>query len=212
VPPIAGVKLTIVPARGMNWIVRSATTRRLGLGLIVILVVGGIGLLLVPPHVRPRLVNLLVAAVVLSLLVTLMRSRSSAKVRVEVRRTELAVIGIKSPLVVPLREVGSACVVQNFRQGIGFTDPLLMVFNRDGKAIFSLAGRPWATADWDRLLSAIGARQVDRIAEPLTRKQLDHRYPAARSATDIASTRRRKRVALLVAIVWGTIIVLLILH
>ena len=123
-PPIADVRLTIAPARGLEWIRLSSTVRRLGLGLGVVVVVGGIGLLLVPDQVFPRLLGLLGVAVLITVIVTAVRANSSGRVRVEVGRKELAVIGIRTPLVVPIRDVGSACIVSRFRQGLGFSDPV----------------------------------------------------------------------------------------
>jgi hypothetical protein len=212
VTPPADVRLTIAPARGIDWIRLSSTTRRLAVGLLFVLLVGGVGLLVVPAHVRPRLIGLLVVAGVLSLLVVLLRATSSGRVRVEVGRKELVVVGIRSPVRVALRDIGSAVIVENSKQGLGFHDPLLVVLNREGRAIFSLAGRPWNQQDWVGLLRTIGVRTVDRIPEPLTRREFDRRYPGARSAVETSAVRRRKRLGLVLGVVWGIIIVLLLLH
>ncbi len=211
-PPIADVRLTITPAKGLAWIRLSSTVRRLGVGLAVVLVVCGIGLLVVPDRVAPRLLALLAVAVVLITLVTVFRAGSSGRVRVEVGRKDVAVVGIRVPLAVPIRDIGSACVVSQFRQGLGFKDPVLMMFNRKGRAIFSLAGRPWAAEDWEKLLKILGITRVDRITEPLTRKQFGQRFPEAHSAADRAAVRRRKRLGLLLGLVWGAVVVLLILR
>lgn len=211
-PPIADVRLTITPAGGMRWIKSSSTVRRLAVGLAVVLLVGGLGLFLVPDRVFSRLLALLVVAVLVTVLVTAVRAGSSGRVRVEVGRKELAVIGLRAPLVVPIRDIGSACVVRHFRQGLGFSDPVLMMFNRKGRAIFSLAGRPWAAGDWEKLLKVVGVTDVDRIDEPLTRKQFEQRYPETHSPADRAAVRKRKRLALLLGLVWGVIVVLLILR
>ncbi len=211
-PPIADVRLTITPARGMQWIKLSSTVRRLAVGLTVVLVVGGIGLLLVPDRIFPRLLGLLVVAALVTVIVTIVRAGSSGRVRVEVGRREIAVIGIRVPLVVPIRDIGSACIVSQFRQGLGFKDPVLMMFNRKGRAIFSLAGRPWAADDWEKLLKILGVTRVDRIAEPLNRKEFDRRYPEAHSPADRAAVRKRKRLALALGVVWGVIVILLILR
>jgi len=196
VTPPADVRLTIAPARGIDWIRLSSTTRRLAVGLLFVLLVGGVGLLVVPAHVRPRLIGLLVVAGVLSLLVVLLRATSS----------------IRSPVRVALRDIGSAVIVENSKQGLGFHDPLLVVLNREGRAIFSLAGRPWNQQDWVGLLRTIGVRTVDRIPEPLTRREFDQRYPGARSAVETSAVRRRKRLGLVLGVVWGIIIVLLLLR
>ena len=211
-PPIADIRLTIAPARGRQWIRLSSTVRRLGLGLAVVLVIGGIGLFLVPDHVFPRLLGLLGAAILVTALVTAIRAQGSGRVRVEVGRKEVAVIGIRTPLVVPIRDVGSACIISQFRQGLGFKDPVLMMFNRKGRAIFSLAGRPWAPQDWEKLLKTIGVTRVDRIAEPLSRKQFEQRFPEAHSAADRSAVRKRKRLGLILGLVWGIVVVVLVLR
>jgi hypothetical protein len=212
VPPIADVRLTIAPARGMQWIRLSSTVRRLGLGLAVVLVVGGIGLFLVPDHVFPRLLALLGVAVLVTAIVTLVRANSSGRVRVEVGRKEVAVIGIRTPLAVPIRDIGSACIVSRFRQGLGFKDPMLMMFNRKGRAIFSLAGRPWAMQDWEKLLKTVGVTRIDRIAEPMSRKQFERRYPEAHTPADRVAVRKRKRLGLILGVVWGVVVIVLILR
>src|ERR1700712_4227368 len=211
-PPIADIRLTITPARGMQWIKLSSTVRRLAVGLVIVLVVGGLGLFLVPDRVFWRLVAVLVVAVLVTAIVTAIRAGSSGRVRVEVGRKEVAVIGIRVPLVVPIRDIGSACIVSQFRQGLGFKDPVLMMFNRKGRAIFSLAGRPWAPQDWEKLLKTIGVSRVDRIAEPLSRKQFERRYPEAHTPADRVAVRKRKRLGLVLGVIWGVVVIVLILR
>ena len=149
----------------------------------------------------PDMLTALLIPVVIFTLIGWSSARRSGKIRVDVTAEDVTHISLRQPIRLPLSDVGFVCLAERFRSGLGVTEPMLVVFDRQGFAKFSLVGNHWSSADRQRLIRAMRVSWVDHITEPITRPQFRQRFP------NLIDPVRRAKLKRVRAFQWATIAV-----
>ncbi len=104
----------------------------------------------------------------------------------------------RPPLVVRREQIAFAGWLTDFRRA-GRGRRMLVFFDADGVALFTLVGRVWSDFAWRHLLFALGSPPLDVVEQPTNRRAFLARYPRAIGP---AERKKMRRARLVLAVSW----------